>query len=112
MANVDLEVSTVKYSSPILPRVVVVGLAWLVVYTITRLGIQKYRRIIRTNMYIAFVLLVLLFFVCIVARGGVKGLNLIITIDWAHVFYLKVLSFNYDCEYGICSVAGLDKCNR
>lgn len=93
MRNVELETTTFEYTAPILPRVVVVGMAWALVYTVTRSKINKYKKLININMLVVAILFFLLLFVSILAQGGSKGLELFTNFEWKTLFKIKVFLF-------------------
>lgn len=93
MKNVDLNATSLHYSTPIWPRVIVVGVAWAIVYALTRLRISSYKHIVIVNLYFATVLFTLLVFVCILAQGGSKALELYSITDWSSLFHLEASVF-------------------
>lgn len=111
MQNIDLEITTFEYTAPVLPRVVVVGIAWALVYTVTRTRINNYKRMIKINMLVIAVLFFLLLFVCILAQGGSKGLELFTTVDWKTLFYLKVFLSDKVSPTNNSIISELDKCS-
>lgn len=105
MQNIDLEATTLKYSAPILARVVVVGVGWAIVYFLARMRISNYRKIVIVNLYIAAVLFTLLVLVCILEQGGSTGLELFSNTDWSKLFYAEVITL-----VGFCVVIIGDGC--
>lgn len=93
MDNVELETtSSLTYAAPSFPRVIVVSVAWTIIYACTRMRINNYKKLIMFNTYVTIVLFFLLLFVCVLAQGGAKGFELFSSMNWKALFVLKVFN--------------------
>lgn len=94
MENVDLNATVLKYSAPIVARVIVVGITWGIVYGLTHKRINNYKGILIVNLYIASLLCLLLMFASIFASGGTKAFLLFINADWNYLLDIEVFNFS------------------
>lgn len=51
MRDFDLETTEPALGKPLLPRVVVISLVWLVVFLITKTGITKYKKVKKIQVF-------------------------------------------------------------